>query len=107
MTMASMKQQGISARAMALGRSPSTITRELAHNTMAALPYGSNTAQVAYVSRRVAGRPVGRLDFNGVGWGTVRTLLDWKWSPQQIAATRRPPSWRTAASSRRCTFPAR
>ena len=38
MTMASMKQQGFSARAMAraLGRSPSTITRELARNTLAA-----------------------------------------------------------------------
>ena len=35
MTMASMNQQGLSARAMAraLSRSPSTITRELAGNT--------------------------------------------------------------------------
>ncbi len=43
MTMASMKQQGFSARAMAraLGRSPSTITRELKRNTLADLPYGS------------------------------------------------------------------
>jgi hypothetical protein len=22
-----------------------------------------------------------------VGWGVVRTMLDWKWSPQQIPAT--------------------
>jgi IS30 family transposase len=35
----------------------------------------------------VAARPARKLDFDGVGWGTVRTLLDWKWSPQQIAAT--------------------
>jgi len=89
MTMASMLQQGLSARAMAraLSRSPSTITRELARNTLADLPYGSQLAQVATVGRRVATRPVGKLDFAGVGWGVVRSMLDWKWSPQQIAAT--------------------
>ncbi len=89
MTMASMKQQGSSARAMAraLGRSPSTITRELARNTLTATPYGSHTAQVACISRRVAARPASKLAFEGVGWAVVRTLLDWKWSPQQIAAT--------------------
>jgi IS30 family transposase len=35
----------------------------------------------------MAARPVGKLEFNGVAWATLRTLLDWKWSPQQIAAT--------------------
>ena len=73
--------------ARALGRSPSTITREFERNTLSALPYGSHTAQLSSVSRRVAARPAGKLDFDSVGWGTVRTLLDWKWSPQQIAAT--------------------
>ena len=89
MTMASMKQQGLSARAMgrALGRSPSTITRELRRNTLATLPYGSHSAQLACDGRRVAARRPGKLDFDGVGWSVVRTLLDWKWSPQQIAAT--------------------
>ena len=60
MTMASMQQQGRSVRAMALvlGRSPSTITRELERNTMADLPYGSHTAQVACVGRRAAARPL-------------------------------------------------
>jgi len=89
MTMASMLQQGLSARAMAraLSRHPSTITRELKRNTLEDLPYGSHTAQVGCVGRRVAARPVGKLDFSGVGWGVVRTMLDWKWSPQQIAAT--------------------
>jgi IS30 family transposase len=89
MTMASMRQQGFSARAMAraLGRSPSTITREFRRNTLPTLPYGSHTAQVACRARRVAARPAAKLDFNGVRWGAVRTLLDWKWSPQQIAAT--------------------
>lgn len=37
--------------------------------------------------RRVAARPASKLDFDSVGWGAVRTLLDWKLSPQQIAAT--------------------
>jgi transposase, IS30 family len=89
MTIASMRQQGRGVRAMALtlGRSPSTITRELERNTLAGLPYGSHTAQAACEGRRVAARAVGKLDFSGVGWATVRTLLDWKWSPQQIAAT--------------------
>jgi IS30 family transposase len=89
MTMASMQQQGLSARAMAraLSRHPSTITREFKRNTLEDLPYGSHTAQVACVGRRVAARSVGKLDFGGVGWGVVRTMLDWKWSPQQIAAT--------------------
>jgi len=73
MTMASMRQQGLSARAMArtLGRSPSTITRELQRNTLTALPYASHTAQVACASRRVAARPVGKLDFNGGPRGQV------------------------------------
>lgn len=89
MTMASMRQQGRSVRAMArtLGRSPSIIARESDRNTLAGLPYGSHTAQVACESRRVAARPMGKRDFNGVGWGAVRTMLDWKWSPQQLAAT--------------------
>lgn len=73
--------------ARALGRSPSTITREFERNTLAALPYGSHTAQVSSTSKRVACRPAGKLDFDSVGWSVVRTLLDWKWSPQQIAAT--------------------
>jgi len=65
MTMASIRQQGLSARAMAraLGDSPSTITRELQRNTLTALPYASHTAQVACASRLVAARPVGKGGF--------------------------------------------
>jgi len=71
MTMASVRQLRFSARAMAraLGRSPSAITRVLGRNTLMALPYGSHTAQVAYMSRRGAARRVGKLDFASVGWG--------------------------------------
>jgi len=32
-------------------------------------------------------RPLRKLDMQGVGWGVVLTLLDWRWSPQQIAGT--------------------
>jgi IS30 family transposase len=89
MTIASMLQLRLSARAMAraLSRSPSTITRELARNALAQRPYGSHTAQQSCIARRVACRPPAKLDFDGVGWGVVRTMLDWKWSPQQISAT--------------------
>ncbi|WP_436296358.1 IS30 family transposase [Variovorax sp. LjRoot175] len=89
MTMASMRQQGSSMRAMArmLGRSASTISRELGRNTLAELPYASHSAQVSSKGRRQAARPLRKLDMQGVGWGVVLTLLDWRWSPQQIAGT--------------------
>jgi IS30 family transposase len=64
-------------------------TRDLERNMLTALPYCSRTAQLASVSRRVAARLAGKLDFNSVGWDVVRTLRDWKWSPRQIAATRK------------------
>jgi len=54
MTMASMRQQGFSARAMAraLDRVTMAIMRELGRNTLAALPYGSHVAQLAWARRR-------------------------------------------------------
>ena len=89
MTMASMRQQGSSMRAMArmLGRSASTISREFTRNTLAMLPYASHTAQVNSQARRVAARPTRKLDMHGVAWTVVVTLLEWKWSPQEIAGT--------------------
>ena len=88
-TMASLRQQGGSMRAMArmLGRSASTISREFKRNTLAALPYASHSAQLSCDARRQAARPAAKLDMQGVGWSVVLSLLDWKWSPQQIAAT--------------------
>jgi hypothetical protein len=44
-------------------------------------------AQAACLGRRVCARPVGKLDFSGVGWRMLRTMLDWKWSSPQTAAT--------------------
>lgn len=70
-----------------LGRSASTISRELERSTLAELPYASHSAQVCSQGRRQAARPTRKLDMQGVGWSVVLTLLDWKWSPQQIAGT--------------------
>lgn len=39
------------------------------------------------MARRVAGRRPAKLDPQGVTWRIVLTLLDWKWSPQQISGT--------------------
>ncbi len=88
-TMASMRQQGSSMRAMArvLGRSASTISREFERNTLPAAAYASHTAQIVCAGRRQAARPAAKLDLQGIAWSVVLTLLDWRWSPQQIAAT--------------------
>jgi IS30 family transposase len=89
MTIASMNQQGYSMRAMArmLYRSPATISRELARNTPASSPYGSHLAHQACTLRRRSARRPTKLDPHSLSWRVVITLLDWKWSPQQIAAT--------------------
>ncbi len=90
-TIASMRQQDCSVRAMArtLQRSASTISRELGRNTVGDQAYGSHLAQQACMARQLAARPAPKLDVHGVAWHAVLTMLDWKWSPQQIAATLR------------------
>jgi IS30 family transposase len=40
-----------------------------------------------HAARRTAARRPRKLDVQGVAWSVVLTLLDWRWSPQQIAAT--------------------
>ena len=89
MTLASMKQQGCSVRAMArtLQRSPSTVSRELSRNAGAGQSYGSHVAQQSCQARRRDARSVAKLHRDGLAWGLVLTLLDWRWSPQQIAGT--------------------
>jgi len=90
LTIASMHLRGSSMRAMArmLGRSPATVSRKLARNCRFD-SYASKPAQALSVARRVAGRPPAKLDPQGVTWRIVLTLLDWKWSPQQISGTLR------------------
>jgi len=90
LTIASMSLQGSSIRAMArmLGRSPATVSRELARNCRYD-SYASMPAQALSVARRIAGRRPAKLDPLGVTWRIVLTLLDWKWSPRQISGTLR------------------
>ena len=88
---AGMKLQGASIRAMAkaLGRPASTVSRELRRNAMSDGGYESQKAQAAHAARRRAARAPTKLNTRGVLWGAVATMLSWKWSPQQIAATLR------------------
>ena len=89
MVISSMKLMGKSTRAMArvLLRPASTISREIRRNSCAALGYTSDSARALHARRRSAARPAAKLDVHSVAWRVVLTLLDWKWSPQQIAAT--------------------
>lgn len=89
MTIASLRQRGSSVRAIVrtLGRSPGSISRELARNSSPELGYTSAPAQALSVQRREAARLPAKLDPDGVTWGLVLTLLNWKYSPQQIVGT--------------------
>ncbi len=90
LTLASLRQQGFSQRAIArlLGRSPSTICRELRRNSSSA-GYTSKPAQATCEARRQAARPLAKLHPHGALWRVVCELLLWRWSPQQIARTLR------------------
>lgn len=96
-----MKVQGYSARSIAavLGRSPSTITRELRRNGYQneseqcvmgrpRVAGGYDASRAGQRARRVrrAAWPVRKLHRDGVLWSEVRTLLELKLSPEQIAA---------------------
>ena len=89
MVISSMRLLGESLRAMArrLSRPASTISREIRRNSCADLVYSSDSARALHAQRRSAAKPRSKLYVGGVGWRVVLTLLDWKWSPQQIAAT--------------------
>lgn len=89
MTIASLKQQGFSGRAIArrLGRAACTVSRELLRNDSGEWGYTSEAAQALCVSRRAASRPANKLDPQGALWSIVCERLSMKWSPQQIAAT--------------------
>ena len=71
--------------ARTLGRSAGTISRELARNTGARTGYASAPAQAMSQARRIDARPAPKLAARSALWGVLITLLDWKWSPQQIA----------------------
>lgn len=83
--------QGTKLRAIArmLNRSPSTISREIARNRQPGSMYWSDKAQAASDLRRRLARQPSKLHPSSVLWGTVLTLLQWRWSPEQIATTLR------------------
>ena len=90
MTLASLRQQGHSLRSIArtLGRSASTLSRELARNSTQ-VGYASKPAQLASHARRANSQPLPKLHPEGALWGVVSHLLTWLWSPRQIARTLR------------------
>lgn len=83
------KAENVSAQEMGrrLGRSASTITREVKRNTCQANGYHAQEAQWQRSCRRTAAKPKPKLHPDSVLWGVVCELLRWKWSPQEIAAT--------------------
>jgi transposase, IS30 family len=90
-TIASLHQQKLGIRAIArvLERSPSTVSRELARNGRSGHSYASAFAHQACRMRRHAARPQPKLAPEGMCWLAVVTMLEWKWSPQQIVAALR------------------
>src|SRR5262245_58181342 len=86
---ASMRLHGKGVREMAraIGRSASTISRELRRNGSAEAGYSSQQAMTLHALRRRAARRPRKLCHGSVNWGVVTTLLHWRWSPEQIAAT--------------------
>lgn len=90
-TIASLRQQGHGVRSIArtLGRSPSSVSRELRRNALPDRSYASAPAHQAACTRRTAARPWPKLHPTGKLWIVVSSCLAWHWSPQQIAATLR------------------
>jgi IS30 family transposase len=79
----------VRAIARRLERAPSTIARALARNTAASQDYGSHHAQLRVAACRRHAYGSGKLHVQSMCWGVVKTMLGWKWSPQQISATLR------------------
>jgi IS30 family transposase len=87
-TLASLKQQSYSIRAMArvLNRPPSTISRELRRNSTEG-QYASVQAQQTCLNRRQRSRPTRKLHTDSILLAVVRYFLGYRWSPEQIALT--------------------
>ena len=103
-TIMAMKLHGSSSRAIArvLNRAPSTICRELSRNghlnqaeqnplgrPRVAGGYNAHRAGVRARRVRRLAQPERKLHHRGVLWARVRSLLQRKYSPEQIAATLR------------------
>ena len=91
-SIASLKQQSVSVRAIArqLQRSPSTISRELQRNSGSRCQssgYASERAQCQSLQRRRCGRPSIKLQADAILFDLVAHLLRLHWSPEQIVLT--------------------
>jgi len=73
--------------ARTLGRSASTVSRELTRNTCSAVGYASAPAQSLSTSRPRAARHVPSCTLKACRGAWYFTLLEWKWPPQQISGT--------------------
>ena len=86
-TIASLIQQRYTVRGIArlLGRSASTISREVERNAGCKESYGSQHAQRQCQQRRLCAKPARKLEQNGILWHLVLYFLRLHWSPQQVA----------------------
>ena len=78
------QKQSIRAIARALGRSPSTISREI-HRNAGGNGYASRFAHQRSCKRRIHSRPQPKLHRQGALFRFVCDHLHQHWSPQQIA----------------------
>lgn len=87
-TLASLVQLNYTVRGIAqvLGRSPSTVSRELKRNTQPS-GYASAPASACARQRRRQSRPPIKLHREGILFGLMRHFLGQRWSPEQIALT--------------------
>jgi IS30 family transposase len=87
-TLASLIQQKYTVReiALVLGRSPSTVSRELRRNAQPA-GYASTAARTCALQRRRQGRAPNKLHRDGILFDVMRHFLGLRWSPEQIALT--------------------
>jgi IS30 family transposase len=87
-TLASLIQQKFTVReiALVLGRSPSTISRELLRNAQPA-GYASTAARACALQRRRQGRAPNKLHRDGILFDVMRHFLGLRWSPEQLALT--------------------
>ena len=85
-TISIAREQGLGIRAIArvLKRSASTISREIARNG-GGVAYSCRFAQQRHVRKRRHGRPPPKLVVGNTLFRSVQTLLQQRWSPQQIA----------------------
>jgi len=82
-----LNNQGLSGHAIArqLGRSPSTVSRELRRNAPGKQAYRAQRAQSLYRERRKACRPKRRLDHAPLRAWVKKQIGDFGFSPEQVA----------------------